>query len=168
MTSMRRLLATLLISVAIVFADSLAVAAAFTHSATPESANTSAAEADSIPSVTCTPFGLYGDITTPPLVDRLSDTGDNLTFVGTTNGLYVVAPGGKLHHFLYSPFGIKHVALIDDITDDGIREVVVALNDTQVPAAALLRRSYLGETLAVRPNGQDMAERLGESPTPHQ
>ena len=100
------------------------------------------ADADSVPSVTCIPFGLYGDITTPLLVDRLSDSSDNLTFVGTTNGLYVVAPGGKLHHFLYSPFGIKHVALIDDITGDGIREVVVALNDTQVPAL----RCYDGAT----------------------
>ena len=80
------------------------------------------------------PFGLYGDITTRPLVDRLSDGGDNLTFVGTTNGLYVVASGGRLQHFMYSPFGIKHIALIDDITGDGTREVVVALNDTQVPA----------------------------------
>ena len=32
---------------------------------------------------------------------RLSDGSDNLTFVGTTNGLYVVAPGGKLQHFLF-------------------------------------------------------------------
>jgi outer membrane protein assembly factor BamB len=101
-----------------------------------------AVEADSSPSVTCTPFGLYGDITTPPVVDRLSDSSDNLTFVGTTNGLYVVTPGGKLQHFLYSPFGIKHMALIDDITGDGIREVVVALNDTQVPAL----RCYDGAT----------------------
>ncbi len=62
--------------------------------------------------------------------------------MGTTNGLYVVAPGGKLQHFLYSPFGIKHIALIDDITGDGIREVVVALNDTQVPAL----RCYNGAT----------------------
>ena len=88
------------------------------------------------------PFGLYGDITTRPLVDRLSDSGDNLTFVGTTNGLYVVASGGKLQHFIYSPFGIKHIALIDDITGDGTREVVVALNDTQVPAL----RCYDGAT----------------------
>ncbi len=74
--------------------------------------------------------------------DRLSSSGDNLTFVGTTNGLYVVAPGGKLQHFLYSPFGIKHMALINDITGDGIREVVVALDDTQVPAL----RCYDGAT----------------------
>ncbi len=104
--------------------------------------DTPAVEADSGPSVTCTPFGLYGDITTRPLVGRLSDSSDNLTFVGTTNGLYVVAPGGKLQHFLYSPFGIKHMALIDDITGDGLREVVVALNDTQVPAL----RCYDGAT----------------------
>jgi len=100
------------------------------------------AGADSNPSVTCVPFGLYGDITTPPLVDRLSDSSDNLTFVGTTNGLYVVARGGKLQHFVYSPFGIKYIALIDDITGDGVREVVVALDDTQVPAL----RCYNGAT----------------------
>ncbi len=102
----------------------------------------SGAIADSDPSVTCIPFGLYGDITTPPLVGKLSDSSDNLTFIGTSNGLYVVAPGGKLHHFLYSPFGIKHVVLIDDITGDGTREVVIALNDTQVPAL----RCYNGAT----------------------
>ena len=99
-------------------------------------------DSDFGPSVTCIPFGLYGDITTPPLMDRLSDSSDNLAFVGTTNGLYVIAPGGKLHHFLYSPFGIRFVNLIDDITGDGIREVVVVLNDTQVPAL----RCYDGAT----------------------
>jgi len=104
--------------------------------------DTPAIEADSGPSVTCTPFGLYGDITSRPLVGRLSDSSDNLTFVGTTNGLHVVASGGKLQHFLYSPFGIKHTALIDDITGDGLREVVVALNDTQAPAL----RCYDGAT----------------------
>ncbi len=82
-----------------------------------------AAEADSSPSVTCIPLGLYGNITAPVVADRLSEGSDNLTFVGTSNGLYVVAPGGKLVHFLYSPFGMRHFALIDDITNDGIREV---------------------------------------------
>ena len=109
------------------------------ESAPPE---TPAAEADSSPSVTCVPLGLYGSITAPVVVDRLSEGSDNLTFVGTSNGLYVVGPDGKLRHFLYSPFGIKHIALIDDITGDGIREVVVALNDTQVPAL----RCYNGAT----------------------
>ncbi len=94
------------------------------------------------PTVTCLPFGLYGDITTPPIVGRLSDTGGDLTFVGTSNGLYVVAPNGKLDHFLYCPFGIRHVVLIEDVTGDGIREVVVAFNDTQVPAL----RCYDGAT----------------------
>jgi outer membrane protein assembly factor BamB len=109
------------------------------ESASPEAP---AAEANSSPSVTCIPLGLYGNITAPVVVDKLSEGGDNLTFVGTSNGLYVVAPGGKLQHFLYSPFGIKHIALIDDLTGDGIREVVVALNDTQVPAL----RCYDGAT----------------------
>jgi outer membrane protein assembly factor BamB len=103
-----------------------------------------AADSDSgsSPSVTCIALGLYGDITTPVLMDRLSDSGDILTFAGTSNGLYVVAPDGQLQHFLYSPFGIRHIALIDDITGDGTREVVVALDDTLVPAL----RCYDGAT----------------------
>ncbi len=94
------------------------------------------------PSVTCTPLGLYGDITMQPVTGSLNDTGGDLTFVGTTNGLYAVASDGKLSHFLYSPFGIRHIALIEDVTGDGTREVVVALNDTQVPAL----RCYDGAT----------------------
>ncbi len=141
MTS-RRLLAILLIAAGIVFAGSLAVGAASTHQRHSGIGRHVRRRGGLRSLGHCTPFGLYGDITTPPLVGRLSDSSDNLTFVGTTNGLYVVAPGGKLHHFLYSPFGIKHIALIDDITDDGIREVVVALNDTQVPAL----RCYDGAT----------------------
>lgn len=100
----------------------------------PDGATTPPFQAAPEPSVTCLPFGIYGEITAWPLMDRLSDTGDNLTFLGTTNGLYVIAPGGQLHHFLYSPFGIRHVALIGDITGDGVREVAMAFNDTQAPA----------------------------------
>jgi outer membrane protein assembly factor BamB len=142
MTNMARLATILLILAAITSVGSLTIGAVVTHPLDPGSGNPPAAEADSCPSVTCIPFGLYGDITTPLLVGRLSDSSDSLTFVGTTKGMYVVAPGGKLQHFLYSPFGIKHVALIDDITGDGIREIVVALNDTQVPAL----RCYDGAT----------------------
>ncbi len=91
-------------------------------------------DAGSGPSVTCLALGLYGDITAPPVMEWLSDSRGDLTFVGTSNGLYVVDPRGQLSHFLYSPFGIEDFAVIDDITGDGVRDVVVALNDTQVPA----------------------------------
>jgi len=105
--------------------------------------DTSGAEADPSPSVTCIPLGLCGYITAPVVVDKLSEGSDNLTFVGTSNGLYVVAPGGKLRHFLYTPsYGVQYVALINDTNGDGVREVVVALNDTQVPAL----RCYAGAT----------------------
>jgi len=120
----------------------LAMGMKATPASDPRTPDVSDASADLDPSVTCIPFGLYGDITAPVLMGKLSDSSDNLTFVGTTNGLYVVATGGKLQHFLYSPFGIKHMALIDDITGDGLREVVVALGDTQVPAL----RCYDGVT----------------------
>ncbi len=110
----------------------------------PQPAESGAAgpEAACAPSVTCIPLGLYGDITTRPVVGHLSDASGELTFVGTSGGLYAVAPGGTLAHFLYSPFGIRHIRLIEDITGDGVHEVVVALNDIQVPAL----RCYDGAT----------------------
>ena len=103
----------------------------------------SEAAADSTPSVDCIPLGLYGSITADVLVGRLSDSSDNLVFLGTSNGLYVMSSTGMLQHFIYTPsFGVQHVALINDINGDGVREVVVALNDTEVPAL----RCYDGAT----------------------
>lgn len=142
MTRIARLLAILLISACIVSAGGLTSGALVAHPASSESGSPPASEALSEDSVRCLPFGLYGDITTPLLVDRLSNSGDNLTFIGTSNGLYVLGMDGKLRHFLYSPFGVRFITLIDDITGDGIREVVIALNDTQVPAL----RCYDGAT----------------------
>lgn len=142
MTRIARLLAILVISACIISLGTLSIGAVAPHQADSESSNPPAAEAESETSVSCLPFGLYGAITAEALVASLSDISDNLTFLGTSNGLYVVGPDGKLRHFLYSPFGVHFVALIDDITGDGTREVVVVLNDTQVPAL----RCYDGAT----------------------
>lgn len=134
MTRIARLTAVLLISAVVVSVASLTTGAATTHRTNPEPSGPLSGQADSEVSVRCLPFGLYGDITANVLVDRLSDSGEQLAFVGTSNGLYVVSLDGKLRHFLYSPFGVRFVALIDDVTGDGIREAVVVLNSTQVPA----------------------------------
>lgn len=134
MTKTARLLAVLLMLAAIISLGSLTIGAAATHPTDSDSGNPPAAEAESEVSVRCLPFGLYGEITGEALVDRLSDSSEELIFLGTSNGLYVLGLDGKLRHFLYSPFGVRFVALIDDITGDGSREVVVVLNDTQVPA----------------------------------
>jgi len=142
MTKTARLLAVLLMLAAIISLGSLTIEAAAIHPTDSDSGNPPATKADSEASVRCLSFGLYGDITAEALVDRMSDSSDNLTFVGTSQGLYVVGPDGKLRHFLYSPFGVRFVTLIDDITGDGSREVVVVLNDTQVPAL----RCYDGVT----------------------
>jgi len=142
MTKTARLLAVLLMLAAIISLGSLTIGAAAIHPTDSDSGNPPAAKADLEASVRCLSFGLYGDITAEALVDRLSDSSENLTFVGTSHGLYVVGLDGKLRHFLYSPFGVRFVTLIDDITGDGSREVVVVLNDTQVPAL----RCYDGVT----------------------
>ncbi|MDM7998822.1 MAG: PQQ-binding-like beta-propeller repeat protein [Dehalococcoidia bacterium] len=142
MTRTTSLLALLLISAAIVCLSSLAAGAAVAYRAGPEPGRPPAAKAESEESFKYMPFGLYGDITADVLVDRLNDNGEQLAFVGTSNGLYVVGLDGKLRHFLYTPFGVRFVALITDITGDGSREVAVALNDVQVPAL----RCYDGAT----------------------
>lgn len=138
MTNRARSLILLLISAAIIGLGCLNASALATHWSDWESGNPAASEA----SLTYLPFGLYGEVTADVLVDRLSDSGEKLAFVGTSNGLYVVSLDGTLCHFLYSPFGVRFVTLIDDVTGDGNREVVVVLNDVQVPAV----RCYDGAT----------------------
>ena len=142
MTKIAKLLVILLISAGIVSMGSLGIGAAATHPSDSESGNPPAAQAESEASVRCLSFGLCGEITSEALVDSLSEGGERLVFLCTSNGLYVLGLDGKLRHFLYSPFGVRFVALIDDITGDGTREVVVALADTQVPAL----RCYDGAT----------------------
>jgi hypothetical protein len=141
MTRIARLLAILLTLASIFSVGSLTMGAS---AADPRALETDPLPdgADSEASSSYIPFGLYGDITADVVVDSLSDAPDTLVFLGTSNGLYVVRQDGQLHHFLYSPFGVRFVALVDDVTGDGVREVVVALNDTQVPAL----RCYDGRT----------------------
>jgi outer membrane protein assembly factor BamB len=142
MTRIARLLAVLFLLAAVISVGSLTVGAAVAGPAGSQAGSPPLADAESEASVRCLPFGLYGEITAEALVDSLSDGSDNLIFLGTSNGIYVVGLDGKLRHFLYSPFGVRFVALIDDITGDGSREVVVVLNDTQVPSL----RCYDGAT----------------------
>jgi len=99
-------------------------------------------EETSSESVSCTPLGLNGAVTGDVVVGRLTDDGEDMVFVGTSNGLYVVAPGGELEHFLLSPFGVRQVSLLEDVTGDGVREVVVCLDDADVPGL----RCYDGAT----------------------
>ncbi|MBN2098255.1 MAG: PQQ-binding-like beta-propeller repeat protein [Dehalococcoidia bacterium] len=142
MTRIARLVAVLFFLAAILSVGSLTIGAAATHQSNSESGHSPVVEAELEASVRCLSFGLYGEITAEAVVDKLSDSSNNLAFVGTSNGLYVIGLDGKLQHFLYSPFGVKQVALIDDITGDGSHEVVVVLNNTLVPAL----RCYDGVT----------------------
>ena len=100
------------------------------------------AEENANPSATCIPLGLNGSITSNVLVGKLTDDGAELVFLGTSNGLYIIGPDGNLQHFLYSPFGIGHIALLDDVTGDGMRDIVIALQYGDVP----ILRCYDGAT----------------------
>lgn len=103
--------------------------------AAPSASDHGAAAADPVAeaSVTCLPFGFCGEGLTET-VASLSDRSGDLILQGTSIGLYVLGLDGSLRHFLYTPFGVRFVALIDDITGDGSGEVVLALGSTQVPA----------------------------------
>src|SRR5512136_373767 len=95
MTKTARVPAILLILATIIAVGSLTIGASHTHEAASESGVPLAAEAESEASVTCLPFGLYGEIRMEALVSSLSDSSGNLVFVGTSNGLYVLGLDGK-------------------------------------------------------------------------
>ena len=47
--------------------------------------------------------------------------------------MYVVSDG-VLQRYIYTPFGVSHIQLIDDISGDGSQEIVLSLNWADVPA----------------------------------
>ena len=86
------------------------------------------------PSVTCIEkLGLSGTVTSKVVVGKPTDSGPNAVFVGTSDGLYVISDG-ILQTYIYTPFGVSHIALIDDLTGDGGREVLFSLKDADVPS----------------------------------
>ena len=152
MTRTARLLAILLMAACTISAGLLAGIvphgglASRTHAAPAvlSASGPGAAAADPVAeaSVTCQPFGFCGEGLEETLVASFSDSSGDLILQGTSIGLYVLGLDGSLRHFLYTPFGVRFVALIDDITGDGHSEVVLALGGTQVPAL----RCYDGAT----------------------
>lgn len=95
---------------------------------------TKAADDQPAASVTCIEkLGISGTITSDIVVGRFTDSGPEMVFLGTTDGLYAVS-NGALQTYIYTPFGISHIALIDDVTGDGVRELVFSLKDADVPS----------------------------------
>lgn len=86
------------------------------------------------PSVTCLQkLGLSGTITSAVVAGQLTDDGPTVVFVGTTDGLYVVSDG-VLESYVCTPFGISHIALLEDTSHDGVREVIFSLKYADTPA----------------------------------
>ncbi len=142
MARMARLLAIVLAAAGIVVAGLLAAGALVARQGPTDRIEPPAADPVAEASVTCLPFGLYAEGLAEMVMGSLSDGSGDLVFQGTYAGLYVLDLNGNLRHFLYSPLGVRYVTLIDDVTGDGIREVVVTLGGTQVPAL----RCYDGVT----------------------
>lgn len=86
------------------------------------------------------PLGLSGPITSNVLVEQTGDGGEEMVFVGTSHGLYVLGSSGELRHFQPSASGVKRVVLVDDFTGDGVREVLVLLGYGDAP----VQRCYDG------------------------
>jgi hypothetical protein len=76
------------------------------------------------PSVTCIErLGLSGAITSAgALVGRLTENGSDVIFLATDDGLYAVS-NGRLQW--WQP-GVRSLALIDDVTGDGARDLVAS------------------------------------------
>ena len=142
MARIARLLAIVLAAACIISAGLLAAGAMASRPAPTDRTGPPAADPVAEASVTCLPFGLYGESLAETVVGSLSDSGGDLIFQASSIGLYVLGLDGTMRHFLYTPFGVRFVTLIDDITGDGNGEVVLALGSTQVPAL----RCYDGAT----------------------
>ncbi len=87
--------------------------------------------AELAPSVSSLQIGLSGTITSNILLARLTDNGEKAIFVGTSEGLYIIV-NGALGRFIFFSSPVTNIALIDDITGDGIRDIVVSLKDTYI------------------------------------
>ncbi|MDY6833276.1 MAG: PQQ-binding-like beta-propeller repeat protein [Chloroflexota bacterium] len=115
---------------------------------------------DNDPSVSHVGIGLAGQITSSVVIDKLSPSGETMVLLGTSVGLYV-ASQESLRHVIYTPYGISDVALIDDISGDGVREVIVSFNRPGVSPV----RCYDGLTWELvwhcSPNQEVFVERMG-------
>ena len=101
------------------------------------------------PSVSSIQIGLTGSIETAVVVADLGDDGQKEVLLGTSKGLYIIAPEtretyiigqgmqersqGVLRRFIPTPGSVSDIMLLPDITDDGQGEVVVAVDDTYFP-----------------------------------
>ena len=85
-------------------------------------------------SVTCLErLGLSGTITSDVVVGQLTEDGPSVVLVGTSDGLYAVSEGA-LQHYVYTPFGVSLIALLDDIDGDSVREVMFSLEYADTPS----------------------------------
>ncbi len=77
-------------------------------------------------------LGLSGKITAPLTTGRLTEDGDNLVFAGTSDGLYIIS-SGTLVRYIYTPFGVSHISLIEDVSGNGWRDIVISLHRADAP-----------------------------------
>lgn len=82
-------------------------------------------------SVTLLQLGLVGDITTGMIVENLSDT--TSIILGTSNGVYIFSSDGELETFIQTRASVTSMAVIDDINDDGKKDIVIGTKDLYFP-----------------------------------
>ncbi|MBN2330625.1 MAG: PQQ-binding-like beta-propeller repeat protein [Candidatus Aenigmarchaeota archaeon] len=78
--------------------------------------------------------GISGSITTPGmLLSDLTGGGKEHVLVGTSTGLFVLTGDGQLHRFIQTSSAVTNVAVIGDITGDGVKEVAISTSDFYFP-----------------------------------
>lgn len=115
------------------------------------------------PSVTCIEkLGLTGTVTGNILVKKLADDGSEIVFVGTSDGLYIISEGALIQ-YIYTPFGISHIATIDDVTGDGNRDIVVSFMEADVASIRCYESTTWEEIWQFAPRQQVFVDDMGWS-----
>ena len=85
-------------------------------------------------SMTMVQFGISGYITTPGVaIADLDVDGEDSYILGTSTGLYAFGSGGVLEHYIQTSSPVTSIAVMSDITGDGISEVVISTGDIFFP-----------------------------------
>lgn len=96
------------------------------------------------PSVRClVKLGLTGAVGAC-LTGKLSEDEPEMVFVGTEDGLYAIS-SGTLHWYVFTPCLVSHIALIDDVTGDNRRDIVICLADTTCGPSLRCYSGFTGE-----------------------
>ncbi len=83
-------------------------------------------------SMTMVQSGISGTVSTKSIVTENLGSGEKV-MIGTSTGLYVLDSDGALESYVQTPSPVTNVVVIDDLTGDGTKEVVISTGDMYFP-----------------------------------